>query len=61
MIHGTNDEVIDISHGLAIYERCVRAVEPLFVDGAGHNDLELYSQYLERLRDFVNNDLSAPS
>lgn len=32
VIHGTEDEVIDFSHGLAIYERCPRAVEPLWVD-----------------------------
>lgn len=32
VIHGTDDEVIDISHGLAIYERCPRAVEPLWVE-----------------------------
>ncbi|CAK1540216.1 unnamed protein product [Leptosia nina] len=38
VIHGTEDEVIDFSHGLAIYERCPRAVEPLWVEGAGHND-----------------------
>ncbi|KAJ0182357.1 hypothetical protein K1T71_001726 [Dendrolimus kikuchii] len=35
VIHGTEDEVIDFSHGLAIYERCPRAVEPLWVEGAG--------------------------
>ncbi|KAK7872425.1 hypothetical protein R5R35_007029 [Gryllus longicercus] len=57
VIHGTEDEVIDFSHGLAIYERCPRAVEPLWVDGAGHNDVELYSQYLERLRQFVSVEL----
>uniref|UniRef100_A0A671MJC0 Alpha/beta hydrolase domain-containing protein 17C n=1 Tax=Sinocyclocheilus anshuiensis TaxID=1608454 RepID=A0A671MJC0_9TELE len=39
VIHGTEDEVIDFSHGLAIYERCPRAVEPLWVEGAGHNDI----------------------
>ena len=44
VIHGTEDEVIDFSHGLAIYERCPRAVEPLWVEGAGHNDVELYNQ-----------------
>lgn len=54
VIHGTEDEVIDFSHGLAIYERCPRTVEPLWVEGAGHNDVELYSQYLERLKQFVN-------
>ena len=51
VIHGTDDEVIDISHGLAIYEKLNRPVEPLFVEGAGHNDVELYSQV--RFCDFV--------
>lgn len=57
VIHGTEDEVIDFSHGLAIYERCPRAVEPLWVEGAGHNDIELYSQYLERLKQFISYEL----
>ncbi|XP_059915502.1 alpha/beta hydrolase domain-containing protein 17A-like [Gadus macrocephalus] len=60
IIHGTEDEVIDFSHGLALFERCPKAVEPLWVEGAGHNDIELYSQYLERLRRFINHDLAAP-
>lgn len=58
VIHGTNDEIIDFSHGQAIYERCPRAVEPLWVEGAGHNDIELYGQYVERLRKFINEELS---
>lgn len=58
-IHGTEDEVIDFSHGLALYERCPKAVEPLWVEGAGHNDIELYSQYLERLRKFISQDLAS--
>lgn len=58
IIHGTEDEVIDFSHGLALFERCPKAVEPLWVEGAGHNDIELYSQYLERLRRFINQDLA---
>ncbi|KAL1397381.1 hypothetical protein pipiens_020148, partial [Culex pipiens pipiens] len=53
VIHGTEDEVIDFSHGMTIYEKCPRAVEPLWVEGAGHNDVEMYSQYLERLKQFV--------
>lgn len=32
VIHGTEDEVIDFSHGLAIFERCPKAVEPLWVE-----------------------------
>ncbi|KAF3423914.1 hypothetical protein E2986_00155 [Frieseomelitta varia] len=54
VIHGTEDDVINFSHGLAIYERCPRAVEPLWVEGAGHNDVELYDQYLERLKQFID-------
>lgn len=58
VIHGTEDEVIDFSHGLTMYERCPRAVEPLWVEGAGHNDIELYAQYLERLKQFISFELS---
>ena len=36
VIHGTEDEVIDFSHGLAIYEKCPRAVEPLWVEVSYH-------------------------
>lgn len=59
IIHGTDDEVIDFSHGLALFERCPKAVEPLWVEGAGHNDIELYSQYLERLRRFIGQEVAA--
>lgn len=58
IIHGTEDEVIDFTHGLALFERCPKAVEPLWVEGAGHNDIELYSQYLERLRRFIGQEVA---
>lgn len=32
VIHGTEDEVIDFSHGIGIYESCPKAVEPLWVE-----------------------------
>ena len=58
VIHGTEDEVIDFSHGLAIFERCPRTVEPMWIEGGGHNDIELYCQYLERLKKFISVDLA---
>lgn len=61
VIHGTEDEVIDFSHGLAIYERCPRTVAPLWVEGAGHNDIELYTQYLDRLKKLIETDLAVTS
>ena len=58
VIHGTEDEVIDFSHGLAIFERCPRTVEAMWIEGGGHNDIELYCQYLERLKKFISVDLA---
>lgn len=58
VIHGTEDEVIDFSHGLNIYQKCPKTVEPLWVEGAGHNDVELYNQYLDRLKKFISIELN---
>lgn len=57
VIHGTRDEVVDFSHGVTIYESCPNVVEPLWVTGAGHNNIELFEQYLTRLDKFVNVEL----
>lgn len=58
VIHGTEDEVIDFSHGLGLYERCPQAVEPLWVPGAGHNDVEMHAEYLQRLKRFLNQEMA---
>lgn len=42
VIHGTEDEVIDFSHGLAIYEKCPKAVEPLWVEVGFLHSFSLY-------------------
>ena len=57
VIHGTDDEVIDLSHGVAIHDKCQKPVEPLWVEGAGHNDVEIYGQYVERLKRFINEEI----
>lgn len=57
VIHGTEDEVIDLSHGMAIHEKCPKAVDPLWVEGAGHNDIEIYAAYVERLKRFINDEI----
>jgi len=33
VIHGTDDEVIEISHGIAIHEKCQKPADPLWVEG----------------------------
>ncbi|KAI3420386.1 Alpha/beta hydrolase domain-containing protein aho-3 [Globodera pallida] len=60
VIHGTDDDVIDFSHGVTIYQNCPASVEPLWVSGAGHNDVELHAVYLERLRLFIESELRSP-
>lgn len=57
VIHGTEDEVIDISHGQAIHSLCRNPVSPLWVEGAGHNDIELFREYLDRVKKFINVDI----
>jgi fermentation-respiration switch protein FrsA (DUF1100 family) len=41
IIHGTEDDVIDFSHGMSLYNSCRTTVDPLWVSGAGHNDVEV--------------------
>ena len=33
VIHGTNDNIIDFSHGVGIYNQCLNALDPLWVKG----------------------------
>ena len=39
IMHGTIDEVVPISNGKALYRLCRKPVEPLWLEGFGHNDL----------------------
>ncbi|KAL3072650.1 hypothetical protein niasHS_017624 [Heterodera schachtii] len=60
VIHGVDDDVIEFSHGMKIYENCPGSVEPLWVRGAGHNDVELHAAYLDRLRQFIDSEVCNP-
>jgi len=59
IIHGTDDDVIDVSHGFALYSRVQlqHQIEPLWLDGAGHNDIEAHGQYVERLLRLIDVDI----
>ncbi|KAF5745336.1 Alpha/beta-Hydrolases superfamily protein isoform 1 [Tripterygium wilfordii] len=54
VIHGTEDEVVDISHGKQLWELCKEKYEPLWVKGGNHCNLELYPEYLKHLRKFIS-------
>lgn len=58
VIHGMKDDVIGISHGMTIYERCMNKVEPLWVSGGHHNDLECFEEFMHRLSWFIGHELA---
>ncbi|CAA0828322.1 alpha/beta-Hydrolases superfamily protein [Striga hermonthica] len=53
VIHGTDDDVVDCSHGKQLWELCKEKYEPLWVKGGNHCDLELYPEYIKHLKKFV--------
>ncbi|KAH9772204.1 AB hydrolase-1 domain-containing protein [Citrus sinensis] len=54
VIHGTDDEVVDFSHGKQLWELCKEKYEPLWLKGGNHCNLELYPEYLRHLRKFIS-------
>ncbi|VDM04205.1 unnamed protein product [Schistocephalus solidus] len=57
VMHGTEDDVIGIHHGQELHARLPYPLEPLWVEGAGHNDIELFPEYTRRLDKFFKEDL----
>ncbi|KAK8569158.1 hypothetical protein V6N13_107020 [Hibiscus sabdariffa] len=53
VIHGTADEVVDSSHGKQLWELCKHKYDPLWVNGGGHCNLELYPEFIRHLKKFV--------
>ncbi|OEH78703.1 hypothetical protein cyc_03069 [Cyclospora cayetanensis] len=43
-IHGTNDEIVPVAHGIELYKKARLRVSPFWVEGGGHNNLELLSR-----------------
>lgn len=54
VMHGTEDEVVDISHGKQLWELCKEKYEPLWLKGGNHCNLEMYPEYLIHLRKFIS-------
>lgn len=53
VMHGTNDEIVPWESGLAIYKACQNAVEPLWVEDRGHNNMP-NERCLKRVREFLD-------
>ncbi|KAL0378054.1 UNVERIFIED_CONTAM: Alpha/beta hydrolase domain-containing protein 17B [Sesamum radiatum] len=53
VIHGTADDVVDCSHGKQLWELCKVKCEPVWINGGGHCNLELYPEFIKQLKKFV--------
>ncbi|XP_078446235.1 alpha/beta-Hydrolases superfamily protein isoform X2 [Wolffia australiana] len=53
VIHGTEDDVVNWSHGKRLWELSKEKYEPLWITGAGHSNLELFPEYIKHLKKFV--------
>ncbi|OMO90949.1 hypothetical protein COLO4_18764 [Corchorus olitorius] len=51
---GTNDDIVDWSHGKRLWELSKEKYDPLWVKGGGHCNLETYPEYIKHLRRFIN-------
>ncbi|XP_043699299.1 alpha/beta hydrolase domain-containing protein 17B-like isoform X2 [Telopea speciosissima] len=51
---GTNDDIVDWSHGKRLWELAKEKYDPLWVEGGGHCNLETYPEYIRHLRKFIN-------
>ncbi|XP_078438977.1 uncharacterized protein LOC144709323 [Wolffia australiana] len=54
VIHGTADEIVDLSHGKRLWELSKQKYEPLWVKGGGHCNLEAFPEYIKHLRRFMH-------
>ncbi|GLT85382.1 hypothetical protein SLE2022_035730 [Rubroshorea leprosula] len=54
VIHGTDDDIVDWSHGKRLWELSKEKYDPLWVKGGGHCNLETYPEYIKHLRKFIN-------
>lgn len=53
VMHGTADEIVPWTSGMAIYEACKHAVEPLWLEDCHHNDMP-NEICLRRVREFMD-------
>ncbi|AQK41425.1 alpha/beta-Hydrolases superfamily protein [Zea mays] len=53
VIHGTDDDVVDWSHGKELWRLAREPHDPLWIKGGGHCNLELYPDFIRHLSRFV--------
>eukprot|EP00397_Hematodinium_sp_SG-2012_P040173 GEMP01043972.1.p1 GENE.GEMP01043972.1~~GEMP01043972.1.p1 ORF type:complete len:257 (+),score=30.14 GEMP01043972.1:112-882(+) len=62
VIHGTRDEIVPFRHGVELARRAKNAYHPFWVDGGGHNNLELicYHDFYAHIKAFLEYLIASP-
>jgi hypothetical protein len=58
-LQGTRDEVIGVVHGKTLSSLAKRPFAPLWAEGYGHQNLELCSEYMPKMRAFLTHVFGA--
>lgn len=54
VIHGTRDEIVPFYHAEELHKKSKFKHPPLYVDGAGHNNVEKYAgDLLDKVKEFL--------
>ncbi|CAL5001528.1 unnamed protein product [Urochloa decumbens] len=61
VIHGTQDDVVDWSHGKRLWELCQHKYEPLWIEGGDHGNLERFPVYARHLKKFLSTIKKLPT
>ncbi|KAL5231703.1 hypothetical protein ABZP36_030479 [Zizania latifolia] len=54
VIHGTDDDVVNWSHGNELWKLAREPYDPLWIKGGGHCNLELYPDFIRHLSKFIH-------
>ena len=60
IMHGDEDDVVDIRHGKALYESAMQhmtCVRCWWMDEGGHDNLELNHDYYKRFKEFIDDEV----
>ncbi|OEL31436.1 Protein ABHD17C [Dichanthelium oligosanthes] len=53
VLHGTDDDVVNWSHGKELWKLAREPYDPLWIKGGGHCNLELYPDFIRHLSRFI--------
>lgn len=62
IVHGTRDEIVPFRHGLELAQKARNPYNPFWVDGGGHNNIEIvcHNEFYAHIKDFLEHLMATP-